>query len=263
MPFRVPLPIFRRRVRFVRRRRFPTPYRPRFMPGRRFTRAKPEINYKEFFLETSYGSAPVTTFPAQPAVWNTAEDVTAGITATPANIARIVVGASQNERIGRKILIKSIQLKTELVGIPQGAEPASPYTAHIALVRFRNQQGRAPNSTNIWKHVIGPPFVSYAPIRDQDHIRDYEIVFHKKYTVKTDWEFVPSDDSVAGQYRKVIEIYKKFKKPLMVNYYANNTTPTSASIEQGGLYFYVWTDQDNFAATATNNALCLVKFLDM
>lgn len=261
MPFRVPLPIFRRRVRFVRRR-FPT-FRRRFTPGRRFTRAKPEINYKEFVLATNYGGAAATGFPGQPAVWNTEDDVTAGITATPANITRIVVGASQNERIGRKILIKSIQLKTELVGIPSGAEPASPYTAHIALVRFKNQQGRAPNATNIWKHINVPPVISYAPIRDQDHIRDYEIVFHKKYTIKTDWEYVPSTDGVGGQYRRVVDIYKRFKKPMMVNYYANNTTPTSSSIEQGGLYFYVWTDQDTFASTATNNALCLVKFLDM
>lgn len=261
MPFRVPLPIFRRRVRFVRRR-FPS--RRRFTPGRRFPRAKPEINYKEFVLATNYGGAASSVFTKNPSVWNTQDDVTAGITTTPANLTRIVVGASQNERIGRKILIKSIQIKTELIAIPSGAEPASPFTVHIALVRFKNQQGRAPNEANIWKSITAAMVTtSYAPIRDQDHLRDYEIVFHKKYTCKTDWEFIPSTDAVAGQYRRVVDIYKRFKKPMMVNYYANNTTPTSASIEQGGLYLYTWSDQVTEADSATANALCLVKFLDM
>lgn len=211
-------------------------------------------------MATSYSDLGVTLFSLQPAVWNTAEDVTAGTEVTPANISRIIVGASQNERIGRKILIKSIQLKTQLIATPSGTEPASPYTVHIALIRFNNQQGRAPNETNIWKQIST---VSYAPIRDQDHLRDYTIVFHKVVTIKTDWEYVPSTDAVGGSYRKNLHIYKKFKKPLMINYYANNTTPTSSSIEQGGLYFYVWTEDATHASTTTSQSLCLVKFLDM
>lgn len=261
-------PFFRRRVRFQRRR---MPYRRfgmstrRGLIGRRpFTRSKPEINYKEFVLATSFAGTGLSVIPDSPVLWNTEEDVTAGTLLTPANLNRIVVGASQNERIGRKILLKSIQLKTEIVGIPKGAEPTSPYSIHVAMIRFRNQQGRAPQAENIWKYITaGMVTTHYAPIRNQDHLRDYEVIFHKKRLVKTDWEFVPSTDAVAGYFRTSLNIYKKFKKPLIVNYYANNTTPTSASIEQGGIYFYVWSDSATFADTSLDKSLCTVKFLDM
>lgn len=265
-------PFFRRRIRFVRRRRYPSRRYP--MTARRglvrFGRQKPEINYKEFVMADAFYGAAGTALSTVPEVWNTNDDVAGGNLLNPPNLTRISVGANQNERIGRKVLIKSIQMRCVIFTQPLYSEPATPFHVHLSLVRFRNQQGRVPTGPDIWRQIntVGPPatFTTYAPIRNQDHLRDYEVIFTKKKFVKVDWEFRTTggtDDAVGGQCRLQWDIYKKFKKPLLVNYYANNTNPTSSSIEQGGLYLFVWATNDTNTTTYLTSGFTMIKFLDM
>lgn len=260
------IPLTLRRMQFRRglgryRRRFRR--RPFGSGRRRFPMVKPEINYKEFFTANSYGSVPSTELSNYPAVWN----MTSQTAGSHAGLTQIAVGSAVTERVGRKIAIRSIQIKAICESYPDH-EANTAYNVHMALVRFKNQQGRNPNTANIWKVISAG--VSAAPIRDQDHLRDYEIIFHKKTFIKHDWEYAATDGTTGtdpkGGVVRQIDIYKKFKKPLFVNYYAATTAPEASNIESGGLYMFVWHDHygSSFSQhTRFQEGLILIKFLDL
>lgn len=147
------------------------------------------------------------------------------ITTTPASIVlnMMAQGTSANTRIGQRILIKSIQLKINLVR--ENAATTTLQQVHLSLVYDRQSKGAV---AAVYGDVWGGNTFPGTDLRNADGLGRFFVI----------WDHVENIEGVnmGGSSSKFIEFFRKVNLPV---YYNTGNAGTVADIDTGALILMV------------------------
>lgn len=160
-------------------------------------------------------------------------------------------GSDNNQRIGRKITVKNIQIKGQVAATTAdlgtaAAYPESSDTIRVAIVYDKQTNGAVPTYSQIFNAGAG----LYAPFspRNLDYIDRFVVLASESLNI-----------SVSGP--NGVNFERFIKCSLETRY--DNTTAVIASVESGG-FFLVYADINGSGANnATLTCWIRVQFTDM
>lgn len=147
-------------------------------------------------------------------------------------------GAANNQRLGDKISIHSIEASIQLEIINTVVNVAE--VCRIMIVYEKPAAGTVITGTELLNSIGGG--TSYqAPLRPL-FAYQYKILYDKVFTLNNG-----SFRSAVAQTgaKKSIRIKRRFKEPLKCTFYSNTTNVGITAIEHGSIYLIMWTEGTN------------------
>jgi len=204
---------------------------------------------------TAYGQFQL---PYLAANWNPASvaDGNAGTVFYP------LQGTAYNQRVGRKIMVKKISLKVQIVQPPsQSVNINNGVAPSYRMILFVDKQTNAIQATgSALMDPNGPTITAY-----QNPIN------FGRFKVLRDIQATMSNPNISQSasidrsgYTRYFKITYKFKKPLVVNYNQTNGG-TIADVVDNSFHFFVGTDIDVYQLTSVYvncNYTCRTTFCD-
>ncbi|AXF51970.1 MAG: coat protein/nuclear export [Cressdnaviricota sp.] len=159
----------------------------------------------------------------------------------------IATGTDYTNRIGRKIMIKSILFRTTLVPNTSSNTPAGDTTRHMII--YDNQSnGAAPVIADILQNSgINDPM----NLNNRDRFR----VLFDKYVTMEAAQYAAGTLTAGSPGARQVKLYKKCN----LDQVFNNTGSTVASIQTGALYYVVLSGFNN---QSTSLWTCRIRFID-
>jgi hypothetical protein len=140
--------------------------------------------------------------------FNTKSDVQDGAPQSTAVSPLVAIGTSSNQRVGNKVWVHSIQIKIRVH--PGSATPAAGCTARFVLVIDKQHNGAATVAT-----FGGEVMDTTATAINVDQLRNLDTTHRFRILVDKIWIMGAQGEAES---RFSYKYYKKFKKPLVVQY---------------------------------------------
>lgn len=153
-------------------------------------------------------------------------------------------GTAANQRIGMKVMIRSIELRMWL-----NCDAASVNTiARIALVLDKQSNGAPGAAADVWDNKATP--YNVVTIRNLANRKRFKIMWDQSFPVST-------QDPVHQHH-----LYMKLKKPIITEYNAG-IAGTIADIASNSLYLYSWSNDNTGANQVSYTFVVRVRYTDM
>lgn len=155
----------------------------------------------------------------------------------------LVPGTAANQRIGMKVMIRSIEIRLWLNSIN-----SINTLARIALVLDKQSNGAPGAAADVWDNKASP--LNVVTIRNLANRKRFKIMWDKTMSMSTQ---EPVD---------YYHLYMKLRKPIVTEYNAG-VAGTIADICSNSLYLYSWSNDNTGANEVTYTFVARVRYTDM
>lgn len=156
----------------------------------------------------------------------------------------LLPGTSASQRIGMKVMIRSIEMRFWLY-----AQALTVNTlTRIALVLDKQCNALPPNPADVWDNKMAPYNVS--TIRNLANRKRFKIMWDKSLPISTQAPV------------KHYHLYMKLKRPIITEYNAG-VAGTIADIASNSLYLFSWSSDATGANQAVFTFVVRVRYTDM
>lgn len=176
-------------------------------------------------------------------------------------------GSAATERIGQKIIIRSLEAAVQIVplSVPVGAAPVTyPKVIHICI--FFDKMHNSTGTIATFEDVYNLDADSWKPFRNLDNTSRYDVIMVKTLVIsaRVIW------DNTAATFEAsfpslMIEVFKKFKTPKIVEYAANSVNPTTlGEVDRNLLIFSTFSQNTAMDSSAQFicNCSCRLRYND-
>lgn len=156
----------------------------------------------------------------------------------------LLPGTSASQRIGMKVMIRSIEMRFWL----NAAANSINTLARIALVLDKQANGAPGAAADVWDNKATP--YNVVTIRNLANRKRFKIMWDKTLPVSTEAPV------------KHYHLYMKLRRPIITEYNAG-VAGTIADIASNSIYLYSWSNDNTGANQVTYTFVVRVRYTDM
>lgn len=173
------------------------------------------------------------------------------------------VGTGEQQRVGRKILLKSLQIKGNISGASLGdqADVLPAPECFLAVVLDKQTNAAQLNSEDVYKNTLANATLAHLPLRDLEQSSRFKVLKEKRWSLLLDAVGTDGTSTNTATFKRVsFDWFIQFKRPIRVVFNAVADTADVAQVVDNSIHLVGFANTTNYTPTLRYN--CRVKFED-